>query len=180
MHRFALASAFAIASAAGFAQLACRPIETHKPTQPHAAAVAELVGVWAGMANGTPFGDIPFALAFDREPDGSIHARTDDGKGTYLDFRFVERGGAWLLVEEGAIPKVGTQTHTLSPMPNETRWTDRDVDLVLAFHGDALVMTTAIHGQPHATFDLQRKAGAAADQIRAQLAKQASHPAVAE
>jgi hypothetical protein len=190
MHRFALATAFATLSAAGFALLACQPspqppavsAPAAKPARPspHAAAVAELVGVWLGMAEGTPFGDIRFALAFDRDPDGSVHARTDDGKGMYLDFRFVERDGAWLLVEEGQIPSLGKQTHTLLPAPNETRWADKDVDVLVAVHGDTFVMTTAVHGKPHATFKLQRKSGPEGDGIRAQLAKQANHPAVAE
>jgi hypothetical protein len=191
MHRFALAAVVAILSAAGFALLACQPssrppvvsVPVAKPDAqplPHAAVVARLVGVWVGMAEGTPLGDIRFPLAFDREPDGSVHARTDDGKGMYLDFRFVERGGAWLLVEEGEIPSVGKQTHTLSPVPNATRWSDKDVDVLVAIDGDTLVMTTAVHGKPHATFRLQRKSGPEGEQIRAQLEKQASHPPVAE
>jgi hypothetical protein len=190
MHRLAIATAFAIVCATGFAVVACHPSSSGAPApstpapKPAAAArtsvIDRLVGVWAGTAEGTPFGDIPFALAFDRDADGSIHARTDDGKGTYLDFRFIERDGKWLLVEEGAIPRLGTQTHTLAPAEHEQRWSDKDIDVVLAIANDRLVMTTTLRGAPHATFRLQRKTGVEGEQIRAQLAKQASHPAVAE
>ena len=180
MQRFTLATAFAVTCAAGFAFLACHsPRNARAPSVPGAATVAQITGVWAGRAEGTPFGDFPFALAFEREGDGSIHARTDDGKGMYLDFRFVERAGAWVLVEVGQIPQLGKQTHTLAAT-DATHWTDKDVDVALSVTGDALVMTTAIHGKAHATFTLQRKTGAEAEQIRAMLAKQASHTASAE
>src|SRR5262245_41177153 len=81
---------------------------------PHAATVDALVGVWAGKAIGTPYGDFPFALAFDRRADGAVHGHIESRPGMYLDFTFRRAGGAWVLDEEGAIPNVGTQRHTLA------------------------------------------------------------------
>src|SRR5262245_3271201 len=114
----------------------------------HATTVANLIGVWQGKALGTPFGDFPFAIAFDREPSGAVHGRLDGGPGMYLDFRFHRDGARWLLTEAGALPDVGTQTHTLSPgAGNPTRWTTADPSVLvveLAIDGDALAMTTTL------------------------------------
>jgi len=123
---------------------------------PGAATVAHITGTWVGMAEGTPLGDMPFALAFARDADGSVHARADDGKGMYLDFRFVQRPGTWVLVEEGAIPSIGVQTHTLTP-DGAAHWRDKDVDVALDVTGDVLVMATTVRGKPHATFKLKRR-----------------------
>src|SRR5262249_37019867 len=67
------------------------------PAALHTAAVAELVGVWQGRALGTPFGDFPFAIAFDREAGGDVHGRLDGGPGMYLDFRFRRQLDRWML-----------------------------------------------------------------------------------
>src|SRR5689334_2138268 len=71
---------------------------------PHADAVDHIVGAWQGQVLGTPMGDFPFAIAFDREPTGDIHGRADNGGGMYLDFRFHKVGPMWTLIEEGALP----------------------------------------------------------------------------
>jgi hypothetical protein len=136
---------------------------------PHAAAVDALVGVWFGKAVATPYGDMPFALAFDRQPDGAVHAHTDDGKGLYLDFTFHHVDAGWVLDENGAAPGVGTQAHTLAAT-GATHWSDRDVDVDVAVAGDALVMTTSVRGKPHGRFELTRKSGAEGAHIREFLA----------
>jgi hypothetical protein len=138
------------------------------PRDPHLTIVDNLVGVWTGNAIGTPFGDFPFALAFDRKPPGVVHARLDGTPGMYLDFTFGDNA----LVEEGAIPNVGTQTHTLVAV-NGTHWADASVDVDVALTGDTLVMTTLVHGKPHAVFRMQRQTGAVAAKVREAIAARA-------
>ena len=77
------------------------------PRDAHAVAVDDLVGVWRGTALGTPFGDFPFAITFDREPTGDVHGRLAGRPGMYLDFRFHRDRSRWVLIEEGAIPELG-------------------------------------------------------------------------
>src|ERR1043165_3522854 len=64
----------------------------------HAAAVGDLVGVWRGTAHGTPFGDFPFAITFDREPTGDVHGHFQARPGMYLDFRFHRDQSRWVLI----------------------------------------------------------------------------------
>lgn len=140
------------------------------PPDPHEAIVTDLVGVWSGDAEGTPFGDFKLALDFTRLPDGSVHSRLDAGPGMYLDFVFHKAAGGWLLTEEGAIPKLGVQKHTLGPAP-AGEWVDGDLHVALAMTGDALVWTTSMHGKPHAVFRLHKAHGPAVEQIRQAIAK---------
>jgi hypothetical protein len=152
-------------SSSAVAPPAAPPPPPPPAADPHAAVVDSLVGVWAGKAIGTPSGDMPFALAFERQPDGAVHAHTEQSPGTYLDFTFRRMATSWVLVEAGAIPKAGSQTHTLAAT-SATHWTDSDVDVELGVTGDALVMTTTVHGKPHARFELARKTGSEAERIR--------------
>jgi hypothetical protein len=137
------------------------PVAAPSPAHvdPRVATVDALVGKWRGKAEGTPLGDFPIGLTFARDSDRSVHARLDDGHGMYLDFRFMPDGK---LFEEGAIPSVGKQAHTLVPVAGATRWSDSDVDLDVALTGDSLVMTTTLHGKPHAVFRMQRAGSVAA------------------
>lgn len=128
---------------------------TPTPPDPHAQIVDHLVGTWAGQAKGTPFGDFTFRLAFARRSDGAVHARLDGGGGMYLDFTFRHATAGWMLVEEGAIPSVGTQTHTLAPA-GDTHWTDATLDVDLRVTADTLAWTTLVRGKPHAVFALHR------------------------
>jgi hypothetical protein len=146
----------------------------------HDRAIAELVGVWAGSAMRTPFGDFPFAIAFDREASGDVHGRLDDGRGMYLDFRFRRDGGRWMLVEEGAIPGAGTQGKTLAPAAGDAaaRWTDGEpayLAVELVVDAEVLVMTTTLGGEPHAVLRMQRVRGETADRIRQAIARN-PHP----
>jgi hypothetical protein len=139
------------------------------PPDPHAAAVAGLVGgLWAGEISQSPVGPIPFAIEFSREPDGDVHGRAERD-GMFLDFRFQKAGETWVLVEDGQIPGVGRQTHTLEPAapgPAGPRWVTADdpsyVDVAFAVDGDRLVLTAKVHGEPHAVFELLRRGPAAA------------------
>jgi hypothetical protein len=82
---------------------------------PHGRAVDTLLGVWSGTVTGEPLGEIPFAIAFDREPSGDVHGGIDDGRGTSIDLRFHRDGGRWMLTEQASLPGVGEQTKTLAP-----------------------------------------------------------------
>jgi hypothetical protein len=140
------------------------------PADPHEGLVTSLVGVWSGTAEGTPLGDFRFALDFVRQPDGSVHTRLNNGPDMYLDFLFHKRDGAWLLTEEGAIPQLGVQKHTLVAAPTGD-WADGDLHVALAITGDAMVWTTTMHGKPHAVFHLQKAHGPAVEQIRQAIAQ---------
>lgn len=138
--------------------LACHP-SARVAADRHAAIVAELVGTWSGTAEGTPFGDFPIALAFERRGDGSVQARLDAGDGMYLQFAFRPHGRAWELAEDGALPGVGVQSHRLLPT-GEREWSDGALTVALALRDDALEWTTTLRGRPHAVFRLTRARGA--------------------
>jgi len=164
------ASAVAIAASLLAGCHAAPPAAAVRP-DPRAALVASLAGVWKGRAEGTPFGDFPMALDFARRPDGALHARLASGPDFFLDFTFHRRDGAWLLTEQGALPKVGVQQHTLAPS-RASAWSDAELDVELATVGGALIWTTVVRGKPHSVFRLHKVEGAEAAQIRAALARQ--------
>jgi hypothetical protein len=177
MHVNAILVSLLVAACSGGAHhpITATPATTPSPTSapagdPHATAVDNLVGVWQGRAIGTPFGDFPFAIAFDREPTGDVHGRLEVGPDMYLDFRFHRDAGRWLLLESGALPDVGTQSGTLAPVAGTpTRWTDGDpahLAVTLAVDAERLVWTTTIEGKPHAVFQLARARGETAERIR--------------
>jgi hypothetical protein len=139
------------------------------PDDAHTRVVDGLVGAWVGEATDTPVGPFPFAIAFAREAGGDVHGRADDGKGTYLDFRFRREGARWTLVEEGQLPGAGKQAHTLDPAAataDGVRWAERGepdyLSIAFALDGDALVLTATVHGEPHAAFRLRRAGDATA------------------
>jgi hypothetical protein len=148
---------------------------------PHEDAVAHLVGVWLGDTAHSPFGPFPLALAFDRGADGAVHSRLVGHGGMYVDFRFHRDGDTWLLTEEGYLPDLGTQTHTLVPVAGGpgARWVDRDdagalqVDVVV--DRQTVRMDTRLHGEDHARFVMRRVEGEEAEQVRAAIAR--SRPA---
>jgi hypothetical protein len=144
---------------------ACAPSSGTPPAQPvepidrGQTIVSGLVGAWQGRAEGTPMGDFPMALRFAAEPDGAVHARLDGEGGMYLDFRFHRAGTTWLLTEQGAIPKLGVQSHTLMPTGPGV-WSDQDVRVEVDERGDRVTWSTSVHGRPHAVFHLVRQQSA--------------------
>lgn len=157
--------AIIVSLAASSSCTSTEPARSSVPTQPaardaHGETVATLPGHWRGQAVGTPFGDFPFEIVFERQPDGDVHGRlaADDN---YLDFRFHKVGASWQLLEEGKLGPVA-QRHTLLPVAGDrAQWADGKV-LVVDFTIDheALVMTTHLRGKPHAEFRLARTAPA--------------------
>ena len=130
--------------------------ETTREEPAHARVVENLVGSWVGTGD-TPFGEMPIALAFERD-GADIHARMGEAD-MYLDFRFHREGDRWLLTEEGKFPGLGVQRHTLEPAGGDARWATRDGKLLvvtLELRDPALVFTTTLRGEPHATFRLTR------------------------
>ena len=133
------------------------------------AMIVEAPAMRAPCTAESPIGPFPFAIDFAREPaTGDVHGRAERD-GMFLDFRFHKAGPKWLLVEDGEIPGVGRQTHTLVPAdpgPAGPRWVTADdpsyVDVAFDLRGDSLVLTAKIHGEPHAVFELLRRGPAAA------------------
>jgi hypothetical protein len=130
---------------------------------PHAGVVESLVGAWAGEAD-TPIGDLPFAIEFVREADGSVHGRAEQGPGMYLDFHFRADGGRWVLHEAGELPGAGVQRHVLVPAGADggaARWTTADpsyLAVTIGVDGDAMSFVTTVRGEDHAAFRLRRRA----------------------
>lgn len=79
-----------------------------------AAFLDELRGPWAGSGE-SPFGQMPFAVLFERQPDGSLRSWADDAKGTNIDLLFHRTAAGWRLTESASLPGVGTQRYTLAP-----------------------------------------------------------------
>ena len=173
----------AFACLAGLATVGCSDrTPAAPPTDPPASAeqdqhLSQLEGVWAGTDNKTPFGPMPFGLAFDRQTDGSLHARTTNASGLYVDLRLAKDAmGRWLMTEEAAIPGRGKQTHTLAAATlGADTLTFRDVDhpddlqVSIQLADKAMVFQVMWKGQEHVLFHLGRLEGAAAERARQAL-----------
>jgi hypothetical protein len=128
----------------------------------HADVVAGLPGVWVGEAD-TPIGDLPFAIEFVREPDGSVHGRAEQGPNMYLDFHFRNEAGRWVLHEAGELPGAGVQKHLLAPAGADgdaARWTTADASylaVTITVDDDAMSFVTTVRGEDHAAFRLRRR-----------------------
>lgn len=134
------------------------------------AFVDRLIGGWLGAGSG-PFGEMPFAVVFERQADGSARAWADDGKGTQIDL-WLQRGElggkrGWLLRESATLPNVGTQTYTLviaaggaKEDGDRLRFHHPDrpgfLDIELALTPGQLQLTAAVHGKPHVDFAMRR------------------------
>lgn len=123
-----------------------------------------LAGAWVGPVDPTPFGKIPgFPLHFAWQPDGSLHARTDNPGGGYFDFRFYQEDDTWVFREEGQLPGGLTQSYVLHPVQREgdrVRFVTLDAPEFLAVELDVtashLTMAVTLVGIEHATFELDR------------------------
>jgi hypothetical protein len=170
----------ALACTAGLAAFGCSD-RTASPADRQAEEeqfVSQLEGVWAGNDNKTPLGPMPFGFSFERQSDGSLHARTSNQSGFYVDVRLAKGpAGRWLMTEEAAIPGRGKQTHTLAA---ESLAKDllvfRDVDkpddleVRIELPGGAMVFQVKWRGQEHVLFHLARLEGDAAERARRTLA----------
>lgn len=146
------------------------------------AWIDSLSGGWAGEDNATPFGRLPFAFVFDREPDGSLHARTALDRATWVDLRFArEADGRWVLLESAGLDGLGVQAHRLVPAGTRgglRRWVHEErpefLAVDLGIFGRRLHMEVTLRGEPHVQFDLERVTEADAARLRERLARAAA------
>jgi hypothetical protein len=161
----------------------------HVPAQGDVEAwIARCAGAWAGNDNTTPLGPMPFALVFDREADGSLHAHSALSQATWVDLRFHQddhdRSGGWRLTESAAMEGLGEQSYTLAPtaldhgtMIWQTRERPDFLRCAMTPANETLTMVVHLRGQEHVRFNLARVEGAGADQLREALRAAAARPA---
>ncbi len=153
------------------------------------AAVARLLGGWAG-AGDSPFGEMPFAALFERQPDGGVRSWLDDGAGSAIDLHLWPSPDGWRLREQATLPKLGTQAHTLQLSAAEASG-DRArlsfthperpgfLDIELEISGDQLVLTARLRGAPHVHFTMKRLPQAALPALAASLHPPGTRPPTA-
>lgn len=149
------------------------------------AAVARFEGAWAGNDNVTPAGPIPFALIFDREPDGSLHALTALSVDTWVDLRIHrDDAGEWAMSESASLAGLGQQSYTLHPTAangDTLTWVYRErpdfLSCRTAVVGDELFMLVHLRGEEHVRFHLRRVSGQAETDMRAGREAARSRPA---
>jgi hypothetical protein len=152
------------------------------------AWVSGFRGAWAAPKNMTPMGPIPFALVFDAETDGSLHAHTALSSETWVDLRFhrdTERG--WLLTEGGSLQGLGEQWHTLRPAEasgDTLDWVDVEhpefLRCRMAADARSMYLLVLLRGKEHARFALGHLEGDAEKQLRASLEAARTRPAVGD
>ncbi|MEE8367540.1 MAG: hypothetical protein V3S30_04410 [Thermoanaerobaculia bacterium] len=143
--------------------------------------ISSLAGGWTGENNMTPLGPMPFALLFEWEEDGTLHAHSALNRETYIDLRFAEDdNGNWMLREEAAMEGLGAQTYDLSPVAGPAgsyRWSYQEqpefLVVDLSVEGDMMSMNVQLRGEDHASFSLERMPSEALPEMRRQLALQA-------
>ncbi len=148
------------------------------------AFVASLEGAWAARAVETPLGEMPFALLFERRPDGSLSAHTPWDAETFVDVTFTRAGdGRWLLVEHARLPEAGEQQRILVPagLAGSTRRfvdaADPDVLAVdLAVAEEAMEITVWVNGRRHVHGTLRRLPEEEVPGLRAQLEQMGRRP----
>lgn len=143
------------------------------------ALVDRLIGGWAGSGTG-PFGEMSFAVVFEREADGAARAWADDGKGTKIDLRVHRGERGWSLSESATLPGVGTQAHTLVAATSASS-TDGDrlifrhperpgyLDLELSLTPGQLRLVATVRGTPHVDFSMRRLPDEAVPALRSRL-----------
>jgi hypothetical protein len=127
---------------------------------------------------------MPFALVFDRQPDGSVRAYTAASRETWIDLRFHRGvGGQWLFTEGARLAGLGEQWHTMkleSADGDTLVWADIDnADFLrcrVAVDSTALRMRVLLRGKDHVRFHLPRVGGEAEKQLRAELAAAVDRP----
>ena len=145
------------------------------------ALVAALEGGWSGEENSTPFGKMPFVLLFDRQEDGSLHARSSLNSETYIDLRFSrDEAGRWILHEEAGMEGSGAQSYSLvpaGPHGGMHRWIWEEdpgfLTIDVGLDGDTMAMDVMLRGREHVSFRLDRLPEKSLPELRRELALQA-------
>ncbi len=148
------------------------------------AFVASLEGAWVAEQVETPRGAMPFALLFERLPDGSLHAHTPRDRETFVDVTFRRSSdGRWLLVEHARLPEAGDQQRILVPAGSAggtRRFADAiDPDLVaidLAVTEDSMEITAWVRGTRHVHGTLHRLPAEAVPGLRERLRAMEARP----
>jgi hypothetical protein len=142
------------------------------------ALVSALEGGWEGEDNMTPFGKMGFVLLFDRQADGSLHARSSLNSETYIDLRFSrDEAGRWILREEAGMEGSGAQAHSLvpaGPHGDMYRWVYEEnpgyLTIDVGLEGDTMAMDVTLRGREHVSFRLDRMPTEALPSLRRELA----------
>jgi hypothetical protein len=140
--------------------------------------IAALEGGWEGEDNMTPFGKMDFVLLFDRQPDGSLHARSSLNSETYIDLRFSrDDSGRWILREEAGMEGSGGQAHSLVPTGRHGdmyRWIYEQnpgyLSIDVGLEGSTMAMDVTLRGREHVSFRLDRMPDEALPALREELA----------
>ena len=141
---------------------------------PDDAWMEGMAGGWAGEDNMTPMGRMPFAMLFEAEEDGSLHAFTPFNSETWIDLRFYkDEQGRWLLDESAGMEGLGVQRHTLVPVdgPGEVRrWIYEEnpefLSVDVAKVDGKMMMQVMLRGREHAQFNLARLPESAIAELR--------------
>lgn len=152
---------------------------TTAPPEPDVEAlISGLEGGWEGEDNQTPFGRMGFVLLFDRQPDGSLHARSSLNSETYVDLRFLRDDvGRWILREEAGMEGSGVQAYSLVPAglhEKMYRWVYEEnpgfLSIDVGLEGDRMAMDVTLRGREHVSFRLDRMPAEALPGLRRELA----------
>jgi hypothetical protein len=123
-----------------------------------------LEGGWQGEGNRTPIGVMPFAMLFDRQPDGSLRSFSAFHRDTWVEMRvWRTQAGAWRLEEAASLEGLGQQRRTLEPAGVTgvvRRWVAVDdpdeLAIDMAIEGHVLYIDVWLRGLSHARFQLER------------------------
>jgi hypothetical protein len=124
--------------------------------------VAAIVGSWSGVADPTPIGDIPFAIAFATDADRVAGTTTQLGFSFTFAFEPDEQHGI-RFSETGSFQGF-EQSHVLIPAEiasERVHWVDLEKPDVLTVTTEVdekrLVMDAWVRGKRHATLVLDRQ-----------------------
>ena len=141
--------------------------------------LARLEGGWYGENNRSPMGPTDFAMVWTRHEDGSWRSRSVQNRETWIELRFFEQDGRWMMRQAASLAGLGEQSSILEPMPADgsamRSWIDPDrpeyLRVDLAVDDERLYMKTMVRGEEHATFNLRRTSAEEAQEMLAEFRK---------
>lgn len=139
-----------------------------------------LEGGWEGDRNETPFGSMPFAMLFERQPDGSLRSFSAFHRETWIEMSFLETPeGEWRMAEAASL-EGNVHRRTLRPagvVGSARRWVSStepdELAIDMAIEGPTLDIDVWLRGRSHAHFELTRVPQGALGALRDSLAAQA-------
>jgi len=159
--------------------LVCLSLPALATDGPTDAWIDQLEGGWYGESNATPMGDMPFALIFDRQDDGSLRAFTGFNQETWIELRFHRDGdGAWMMEEAAAMEGLGEQRQPLRANgPHDRGWRfggAKDLVIDVVVDDERLDLDVDLRGRDHVHFLLDRVNDDEVPALRTTLAEQAA------